>query len=94
VTFNTFKHMSCLEKNTLACQRHLFDLEHEQHATVGSGSHYLNSAGRGPLLRETCELGIQAMRHKMRPWEMDSGHVEEDVRALFAELVGAVDAVT
>jgi selenocysteine lyase/cysteine desulfurase len=52
---------------------------------------YLNCAYMSPQLRQVREIGERAVSRKSRPWEITPDHFFEDVeevRALFARLVG------
>src|SRR5918996_6527334 len=52
---------------------------------------YLNCAYMSPQLRQAREIGERAMSRKSRPWELtpdDFFEEAEEVRALFARLVG------
>jgi selenocysteine lyase/cysteine desulfurase len=73
----------------LPSQRDLFDIPHEVH--------YLNCAYMSPQLRTVTEAGVRAMSRKGKPWQLtpaDFFAESEQVRRLFAELVGAdVDGV-
>jgi len=58
---------------------------------VPAGISYLNCAYMGPQLREAREVGERSTGRKSRPWELapeDFFRDAEEVRALFARLVG------
>jgi selenocysteine lyase/cysteine desulfurase len=68
----------------LASQRHLFDIPRD--------IAYLNCAYFGPFLKTVREAGIAGIDRRVHPWgiERDSFYDEvEEVRALFARLLGA-----
>jgi selenocysteine lyase/cysteine desulfurase len=67
----------------LGSQRDLFEMPEE--------IVYLNCAYMSPQLRRVREVGERAVSRKSRPWEITPDHFFEDVeevRALFARLVG------
>ena len=68
----------------LACQRHLFDIPDDVA--------YLNCAYISPLLNAVRDAGIAGTQRKSHPWEIfprDFFTDAEEVRGLFAELIGA-----
>ena len=75
------------DRAPLACQRALFDLPPD---TDEGALAYFDGAGRSPLMRTSHAAGVAAISHKLRPWLMPGGDDDvSEVRALFAELVGA-----
>ena len=72
------------EPESLERQTHLF--------RIPTGVHYLNCAFMSPLLREVEEAGIEGMRRKRTPFEMEPRDFFEDshrLRQAFASLIGA-----
>lgn len=68
----------------MKCQKQLFQLD-EPH-------HYLNCAFLSPLLKSVEKAGIDGIRRKNRPWEVDPDDFFDDserLRKLFASLVNA-----
>lgn len=68
----------------LPCQRQLFDLPDDVA--------YLNCAYIGPLPRDAARAGEEAVRLKQHPWEIgpqDFFRPAEDLRELFAQIIGA-----
>lgn len=61
---------------------------------VPAGVHYLNCAYMAPLHREVEAAGLEGLRRKRTPWALQARHFFEEsdeVRALFARLVGSPD---
>lgn len=70
----------------LGCQRGAFGLPDDLH--------YLNCAYMGPLPTATEEVGVQALRRKRVPVDIhadDFFNTSDELRALFASLVGVAD---
>merc|ERR1719424_376760 len=65
----------------LPCQRHLFALPPD--------ALYLSCAARSPLPLEVEAVGHRAVSQKLEPWKISDDGIQERVRALFAELLGA-----
>src|SRR5688500_6894388 len=68
----------------IPCQRSLFDIKE---ATA-----YLDCAKMSPLSRSAIEAGRRGLERKAHPWEVRAEHFfdeSEQVRALFARLIGA-----
>jgi selenocysteine lyase/cysteine desulfurase len=68
----------------IAGQRHLFD--------IPEGVAYLDCAKMSPLSRSAIEAGRRGLERKAHPWEVRAEHFfdeSEEVRALFARLIGA-----
>ena len=66
-------------------QRHLFDIPEEVA--------YFDCAKMSPLLKSAAEAGRAGLMRKSHPWKVKSEHFFDEsdrVRALFAELIGAV----
>lgn len=71
----------------LTCQKHLFSIE--------PGIHYLNGAYMSPLMKSVEAAGLQSVLRKSRPYNVtpaDFFTEAEQLRALFARLVGATAA--
>lgn len=71
---------------SLTCQRDLFSIPEDVH--------YLNCAYMGPLPRAAEEAGIRGLRRKVLPTDIhpeDFFRTSDELRALFAGLVGADD---
>jgi selenocysteine lyase/cysteine desulfurase len=68
----------------IPCQRALFD--------IPPGVAYFDCAKMSPLLRAAAKAGEKGLHRKARPWEIKPAHFfdeSEQVRALFARLIGA-----
>jgi selenocysteine lyase/cysteine desulfurase len=68
----------------LPCQRALFDLP--------EGTAYFDCAKMSPLSRAAIEAGRRGLERKAHPWDVRAEHFfdeSEDVRGLFARLIGA-----
>jgi selenocysteine lyase/cysteine desulfurase len=68
----------------IECQRQHFDLPDEVA--------YFNCSAYSPLMRSVAEAGRRGIETKVRPWEIDSDSIYDDLeaaRALFARLIGA-----
>lgn len=68
----------------IACQRALFDIE--------EGTAYLDCAKMSPLSRMAIEAGRLGLERKAHPWNVRAEHFfdeSEEVRGLFARLIGA-----
>lgn len=68
----------------LRCQREAF--------AIPDGVAYLNAAYMGPLSHRVVAAGRAGLERKMRPWEItapDFFEQVEDVRTLFAQVIGA-----
>jgi selenocysteine lyase/cysteine desulfurase len=68
----------------IPCQRALFD--------ILEGTAYLDCAKMSPLSRAAIEAGRRGLERKAHPWDVRAEHFfdeSEEVRALFARLIGA-----
>lgn len=62
--------------------------------SIPTGIRYLNCAYMAPLHRAVEAAGIEGIRRKRRPWDIEARHFFEEsdlVRALFARLIGSAE---